>query len=149
MTEESMAVRRALAASGAVLFGIGMVTGLWLAAAATGDFPALTRQLARGAHLNGLLGGLWMIAMAWTFDFLRYESKGLRRLSWLVGIASWANWLVTLIASFLGVSGLQYTGDLRNNVIAALLQTLVVLPTLIACFFWAWGFRARAVGSAP
>lgn len=139
-TQESK-IRRDLTFAGAVLFGIGMVTGLWLAAAATGEFPALTKQLARGAHLNGLLGGLWMIAVAWTFNFLKYGERGLRRLAWLVGLASWSNWLVTLIASFLNVNGLKYDGDPRNNIIAVLLQTLVVLPTLIGCGVWAWGFR--------
>ncbi|MEO6393853.1 MAG: hypothetical protein ABIP75_18515 [Pyrinomonadaceae bacterium] len=141
MSDETMAVRRNLAAAGAVLFGVGMVTGLWLAAAATGDFPALTKQLARGAHLNGLLGGLWMIAVAWTFEFLGYQSRGLRRLAWLVGLAAWSNWLVTLIASLLNVNGLKYDANPRNNVIAVLLQTTVVLPTLIGCVVWAWGFR--------
>lgn len=143
MSTDNNDIRRNLAAAGAVLFGIGMVTGLWLAAAATGDFPALTKQLARGAHLNGLLGGLWMIAVAWTFSFLKYDERGLRRLAWLVGLASWSNWLVTLIASFLNVSGLKYDGNIRNNIIAALLQTTVVLPTLIACVTWAWGFRQK------
>jgi hypothetical protein len=150
MSTQKSETRRSLAAAGALLFGIGMVTGLWLAAAATGDFPALTKQLARGAHLNGLLGGLWMIAVAWTFDFLNYENRGLRRLAWLVGLASWSNWLVTLIASFLNVNGLKYDSNLRNNVIAVLLQTTVVLPTLIGCVVWAWGFRrANGSGSTP
>ena len=148
MSTQKGEIRRNLAAAGAVLFGIGMVTGLWLAAAATGDFPALTKQLARGAHLNGLLGGLWMIAVAWTFEFLNYEDRGLKRLAWLVGLASWSNWLVTLIASFLNVNGLKYDSNVRNNVIAVLLQTTVVLPTLIGCVVWAWGFR-RANGSNP
>jgi len=28
-------------------------------------------------------------------------------------------------------------------VIAFLLQALIVLPTLIACGFWVWGFKAK------
>jgi hypothetical protein len=143
MTDASISIRRKLAAAGAILFGIGMVTGLWLAAADTGNYSALTRQLAHGAHLNGLLGGLWMIAVAWTFEFLNFEARGLRRLAWGVGVPAWANWLVTLIASFMDVNGLQYDHNPSNNLIAVLLQSLVVLPTLIACWFWAWGFRRR------
>ncbi len=50
---------------------------------------------------------------------------------------------VTLIASFLGVNGLTYTGNRANDIIALLLQALVVVPTLIACAFWVWGFRER------
>jgi hypothetical protein len=141
MTDEKIAVQRKLAAAGAILFGIGMVTGLWLAAAATGQFSDTTKQLAHGAHLNGLLGGLWIIAVAWTFEFLHYQARGLRRLALGVAVPAWANWLVTLFASFWGVKGLHYTSDPHNNIIAALLQTLVVLPTLVACGYWAWGFR--------
>ena len=44
---------------------------------------------------------------------------------------------------FLGVTGLSYTGNRANDVIAFLLQALVVVPTLIACAFWVWGFRER------
>ena len=141
-------IRKKLAGAGALLFFIGMVTGLWSAAAATGKYTGgvdlrITRQLALAAHLNGLLGGLWMIAVAWSFEYLHYGTKGLRRLALAVAIPSWANWLVTLVASFLGVTGLEYTGYRPNDMIAFFLQTLVVLPTLFASGFWAWGFRGR------
>lgn len=129
--------------SGALLFLIGMLTGLWAAAALTGQVKVGIPHLALAAHLNGLLGGLWLIGVAWTFQFLHYGETGLRRLAFGVALPAWANWLVTLIASFLGVTGLQYNSDRGNNLIAALLQTLVVVPTLVACGFWVWGFRSR------
>lgn len=132
-----------LAAAGALLFFIGMVTGLWSAAALTGKVSVGMPRLALAAHLNGLLGGLWLLAVAWSLQFLHYGEKGLRRLALGVAVPAYANWLVTLIASFLGVNGLDYTADLSNNVIAFLLQSLVVLPTLIVSGFWAWGFKGR------
>jgi hydroxylaminobenzene mutase len=143
-------LRKQLAFAGALLFFIGMVTGLWSAAAITNKFginadARLTPQLALAAHLNGLLGGLWLLAVAWSFEFLHYGARGLRRLALGVGIPAYANWLVTLVASFIGVNGLDYTGARGNDVIAFLLQTLVVLPTLVASAFWAWGFRAKRV----
>ncbi|MDQ3585792.1 MAG: hypothetical protein ACR2GW_02385 [Pyrinomonadaceae bacterium] len=142
------ALQKKLAAAGALLFFIGMLTGLWTAAAITNKFginadARLTPQLALAAHLNGLLGGLWLIAVAWSLQFLHYTERGLRRLALAVAIPAYANWLVTLVASFLGVNGLDYTGDLKNDVIAFLLQTLVVLPTLVASGFWAWGFTKK------
>ena len=76
-------------------------------------------------------------------EFLRYGEIGRRRLAVLVATAAWANWLITLIASVLGVRGLEYTGDAANNIVAALLQTLVVLPSLVAAGVWAWGFGER------
>ncbi len=140
------ATQKRLAMAGALLFLVGMVTGVFAAAALTGKVKVGNAHLALASHLNGLLGGLWLIAVAWTFRFLHYGARGLRRLTLAIAIPAWANWLVTLIASFLGVTGLEYTGQRSNDIVAFLLQTCVVLPTLIACGFWAWGFRGGAGG---
>jgi hydroxylaminobenzene mutase len=134
---------RRLARSGAWLFFIGMLTGLWSAAVLTGKVAVDKPRLALAAHLNGILGGLWLFAVAWSLQFLFYDERGKARLATLVQIPAWSNWLITLVASFLGKSGLEYTQDPQNNVIAALLQILVVVPTLIGAGLWAWGFRAR------
>lgn len=141
-------IRKRTAAAGALLFLLGMMTGFWLAAAATNKFgqfgdPRLTPQLARAAHLNALFGALWLVAAAWSFQFLHYGARGLRRLALIIAVPAYANWLVTLVASALGVNGLDYTGHLANDVIAFLLQTTVVLPTLVACAAWVWGFREK------
>ena len=137
------ALRRRLAAAGATLFAVGMVTGLWSAVVLTEQVKVPIPRLALAAHLNGILGGLWLIAVAWSLPLLRYGERGQRRLASLVMLATWANWLITLIASALGVRGLEYTRDPVNNVIAALLQLFVVLPALAGAGAWAWGFRAR------
>jgi (hydroxyamino)benzene mutase len=133
--------QKKLAAAGAILFSVGMVTGLWSAIALTGRVIVGIPRLALIAHLNGLLGGLWLLVVAWSFDFLRYGENGRGRLALGVGLPAYANWLVTLVASFLGVTGLEYTGNRNNDVVAFLLQALVVVPTLVACAFWVWGFR--------
>src|SRR5882724_9310582 len=101
MTENP--IQKRLAMAGALLFFVGMVTGLWAAAALTGKVKVGEPHLALAAHLNGLLGGLWLIAVAWSFQFLRYGERGLRRLACGVALPAWANLIVTLIASFLGV----------------------------------------------
>jgi hypothetical protein len=140
-------IRKRMAFAGALLFSLGMVTGFWLAAAVTKKFgigdPVLTPQLARAAHLNALFGTFWLVGAAWSFQFLHYSARALKRLAFIIALPAWANWLVTLAASIIGVNGLSYTGQLANDVIAFLLQALVVLPTLIACAFWLWGFRGR------
>jgi hypothetical protein len=139
----SAALRNRLARAGAWLFFVGLVTGLWAAAVLTGKVTVEIPRLALAAHLNGLLGGLWLIAVAWTLDFLRYGERGRRRLALLVVISTWANWLVTTIASILGVRGLEYTGALANDIVAGLLQLFVVLPALAGAGAWAWGFGER------
>lgn len=136
-------IRKRLAFAGALLFFVGMLTGLWSAVALSGTVVVPLPRLALIAHLNALLGGLWLLAVAWSFEYLHYGDRALRRLAIGVGIPAWSNWLVTLFASFLGVTGLTYTGNRANDVIAFLLQALVVVPTLIACAFWVWGFRER------
>ena len=141
MTENQ--TQKRLAMAGALLFLLGMLTGLWSAAALTGKVRVGIPHLALAAHLNGLLGGLWLIAVAWTFQFLRYSERGLRRLAVAVAVPAWANLIVTLIASFLGVNGLEYTGQRANDIVAILLQASVVLPTLIASGFWVYGFGGK------
>lgn len=136
-------LRKQLAFAGALLFFVGMLTGIWSAAALTGKVAVGMPRMALVAHLNALLGGLWLLAVAWSFEFLHYGAKGLRRLALGVGLPAWSNWLVSLSASFIGVNGLDYNGQRGNDVIAFLLQALVVVPTLVACAFWVWGFRAK------
>lgn len=134
------AVRHRLAQAGAWLFAIGLITGLWAAVVLTGKVPRPLPRLALAAHLNGLLGGLWLIGVSATLDRMRYGLAGRRRLAILVAFPAWANWLITLVASLLGVRGLEYTGDLSNNAIALSLQLFVVLPALAGALAWAWGF---------
>jgi hydroxylaminobenzene mutase len=136
-------LRRRLARAGAWLFAVGMVTGLWVAAVLTETVTIAIPRLALAAHLNALLGGLWLIAVASTLDMLRYGPTGRARLAWVVTVPAWANWLITLIASGLGVTGLAYTGDTANDAIAALLHSLVVLPSLVGAGAWAWGLGGR------
>ncbi|MBS1986084.1 MAG: hypothetical protein JST16_18125 [Bdellovibrionales bacterium] len=126
--------------SGALLVLVGMVTGLWSAAALTGQVTLVIPRLALAAHLNGLMGGLLLIAVGVSFAHLGYDSRQLYRLTWLVSLPCWANWLVTLVASILGVNGLSYTDNRSNNGVAFALQVLVVLPMFFACAYWLRGF---------
>jgi len=136
-------VQKGLAQAGAWLFAVGLVTGLWSALVLTDAVKLPIPRLALAAHLNGILGGLWLIAVAVTIELLRYGPTGRRRLALLVAIPAWANWLITLVASVLGVRGLEYTTDPANNVVAALLELFVVLPSLVGAAAWAWGFVER------
>jgi len=136
-------LRRRLARAGATLFAVGLVTGLWSAVALTGQVKVEVPRLALAAHLNALLGGLWILGVAFTLEYMSYAARGRRALALFTLLPAWGNWLVTLIASVVGRRGLEYNADARNNVIAALLQAIVVLPGLIGGVMWAWGFRAR------
>ena len=133
-------MHRSLILGGAVLFTVGMFTGIWSAAALSGMVEIKIPHLALAAHLNAVMGALWMFAVAYSFQHLTYNEKQLTRLAWLVMIPSWGNWSITLFASFWGVRGINYTDDMRNNIIAFLLQLFVVLPSLVASVYWVRGF---------
>jgi hydroxylaminobenzene mutase len=136
-------LRRGLLRAGAWVFALGLLTGLWAGLVLTERVRVAVPRLALAAHLTAMLGGLWLIAVAWSLDFLRYGPRGQRRLAWLIGVSVWANWSLTLVASALGVRGLEYTRDPVNNVIAALLDLFVVVPALLGAFAWAWGLGGR------
>ncbi|MEO8903190.1 MAG: hypothetical protein ABI488_13800 [Polyangiaceae bacterium] len=118
-----------------------MLTGGWAGIALSGKVVVPIPHLALAAHLNALLGCFWLLAFSFTVPMLSYGEKAKRRLAWLQIIPNYGNWLVTLVASFLGVRGLSFTGERANDVIAAALIAVVVLPGLLGTFAWAWGFR--------
>jgi (hydroxyamino)benzene mutase len=130
-----------------VLLAIAMVTGGWAGVALSGKVSIPIPRLALAAHLNALLGGFWLLAFSFTLPMLSYSDKAKERLAWLQIIPNYGNWFVTLIASFLGVRGLAFTGDVANDIIAGALITIVVMPALVGTFAWAWGFRERAAAS--
>ena len=134
-----------------LLFLLGMITGIW-AGIVLSDGRAVGLQfnwalkherLVLGAHLNGLIGCFWLLGVAGTLPYLRLNERGRLRLVRLVTLATYANWSVTLLASFFDARGLAFVGEVRNDIIAALLMIFVVLPTLAAAGLWAWGLWAE------
>lgn len=119
---------------------IGLLTGLLVAAAMTSQLPA-DPQIMLAAHLNGLMGCFWLIGVAWTLPMMNYQPGTRIKLARLIEVSVWANWFFTLLKAFWNVRGLNYSGDLKNNIIAASLQSLVVLPGLIGSIAWAWGLK--------
>ncbi len=126
-----------------VLLVISMLTGGYAGLALSGKVVILIPHLALAAHLNALLGCFWLLAFAFTLPMLSYSDRAKERLAWLQIIPNYGNWLVTLIASFLGVRGLEFTGNRANDSIAAALLAVVVAPALVGTCAWAWGFRGR------
>lgn len=131
--------QRTLGRNAAILIVIGLLTGIVLSAAMTKKIDA-EPSMVLAAHLNGLLGCFWMIAVAWSLPALKYGEVGRSRLVWLVTVPNFANWGVTLFKSFWKVSGVDRIGEFRNDTIFGLLTLSVVLPSLAAAGAWAWGF---------
>ncbi len=135
--------QRRLLFCGALLFAVGLFTGLWSAVALTGKIWVRIPQLALAAHLNGIFGGLWIIVVGLTLPFLSYADKQIKLLSRLTIVPAWSNWGITSLASWLGVRGLEYTSNTANNIVAFLLQAFVVFPALVGSVYWVWGFRQK------
>lgn len=128
---------------GAILVSIGMFTGIWSAIALSETVVVAIPRQALAAHLNALSGGFWIILVALTFPFLSYEEKQKKCLSWAVLLATYGNWFITLVASLWGVRGINFNEDSHNNIIAVLLQGIVVLPSLWASVYWVRGLCSK------
>src|SRR5215475_6968735 len=132
-----------LARAGAILILLGLLTGGYVSSAMTGGLPA-DAGAALASHLNAILGGFWIFAVAWSVPRLGYGPTGARRLAWLVIVPNFANWFVTAIKAWLMVKGIAAIGEWKNDAVFALLATLVVIPSLAAAGAWVWGlFRRR------
>ncbi|MFM7200791.1 MAG: hypothetical protein ACKO6N_08370 [Myxococcota bacterium] len=126
----------------AVLLTLGLATGVLVSAAMTGKIPADPHAML-ASHLNALLGAFWMIAVAWTLPMTHFGAVGRERLVLGVTVANYANWLVTAVKSFLKVSGVDFIGEPKNDLIFGLLTLLVVLPSFAVAGAWAFGLRGR------
>ena len=133
-------LQRRLAKSAAALFAIGMLTGFWSGAALAEVVKVPIPRLALAAHLNCIMGCFWLLGVAFTLPMLGYSDKGKDRLAKLTLVPAYANWAITLLASFLGVRGINFTGQHANDFIAVLLFAFVVGPAVAQSFTWVYGF---------
>src|SRR4051812_726896 len=77
---------------GAALVCLGLVTGLYAAAAITGKAPGDGR-IAVAAHVTTVMSGLLLVAVAASLPHLRYSLVGSQRLGSLFIFAGIAGWL--------------------------------------------------------
>jgi hypothetical protein len=145
-------LQRHLLFRAALLFFVGMLTGLW-AGVVLSDGRAIGMvlnwklqfpRLVLASHLNALMGTFWLLGVAFTLEHGSFTDNGKRWLARLTLTAAYGNWAITLLASILDARGLDMAGDARNNIVAGLLQVFVVVPTLAASGMWVLGLRARA-----
>ncbi len=100
------------------------------------------------AHLNAVLGSLWIGALAFTLPMLRYGDTGKRRLVIATVVPAYGNWLITTIKAFFYVAGVEPTGDHANDAVFGALSVFVVAPAFAASIGWAYGLLGtRSDGS--
>lgn len=132
-------LRRSAGFVGASLVLIGLLTGGFASFAMTGKV-AFDGHSALAAHLNAMLGGFWVVALATTLPMLRYSQRGLKRLVLVTVVANVANWAITLLKAGWRVLGIEHTGERSNDIVFGLLTVFVVAPSIVAAAAWAWGF---------
>lgn len=137
------AIARQLALNAALLMFVGLLTGALLGFAMMDQLPMDVGMLV-GAHLNGLIGGLWLCAVAWSLPLVQLSPARLTLMTRLFLVSLWANWAVTLAKAIPAVHGVGINDDPLNNAVFGILTLTVVGPALGACGLWAWGLRGRS-----
>jgi len=135
MTE---ALRARLVLHGALVFLVGLVAGfpfaffelgkiaLWpipgsIAVSLPGDVRAW-----RMAHLEGILNGLTLFAVAGCFSFLRLSARQQRVLTWSLIITAWGNAIASLIGPIFGGRGLEFGQGVANSLMYLLFVAAIV-----------------------
>jgi (hydroxyamino)benzene mutase len=134
---------RTLARAGAGLVLLGLLTGIVAGGALSGKFAALDGKIVLATHVATLMGAFMVFALAWTQPMLHLGEKGRARLAWAVIVANYANWLVSMVKSTMGVHGIDLTQDARNNAVFGALTLLVVAPALVGAAVWVWSLGQR------
>ena len=131
-------IPRTLYLQGAVLFGLGALTGIGVSAAFTGKVDADSGFML-AAHLNALMGCFWLVCLGVTWDRISLSAGQARLLLRCTLLAAYANWGVTVVKSLLKVQGIDYLGQASNDSIFGVLTVTVVIPTFISSGLWVRG----------
>ena len=140
MSDMTLDWQKRLALSGAALFFVGGLTGILVGLSFGTDSTASDAPpILLASHLNALMGCFWLAALGWSLPMARLESGRMALVCQLSILAATANWGITLVKAFMGVHGVSYTGESGNDGIFIALTLTVVLPTLVASYFWMQG----------
>jgi hydroxylaminobenzene mutase len=132
-----------LARGGAALMLVAFLTGGYAAAGLTGQLP-INGHFALAAHVTALLGAFWMFGLGWTLPMLRYGPTGKLRLVIALLVINFGGLAVNVVKAAVDAEGIAPGGSLANQAIFLALTLIVVVPTLVTCVAWVWGFRSLA-----
>jgi (hydroxyamino)benzene mutase len=139
---------RTLMFSGFLLFLLALATGLLI-----GVLP--NPRLALGAHITGLMNGMFLVLLAVAWDRLRLGARAGAWVVRLVLFGAYANWGFSLLASFLGTgkltpiaSGGRIADPWKEALVGAGLVSLV-LCMLTGVGLIVWSLRKPASTEEP
>jgi hypothetical protein len=141
-----------LIAHGALVFLVGLLAGfpfaffelgkiaLWpLPGSIEVSLPGDVRGW-RMAHLEGILNGLTLIAVAGVLPRLRFTLQQQRVLGWLLIITAWGNAIASVIGPVFGGRGLEFGGGAANGLMY-LLFVAAVAAVIVAMWLVFQGAR--------
>jgi hypothetical protein len=131
-------LRARLIVHGALVFLVGLLAGfpfaffelgkitLWplpgeIAVSLPGDVRGW-----RMAHLEGILNGLTLFAVAACFAYLRLTERAQRVLTWSLIITAWGNAIASLLGPLSSGRGLEFGGGVANSIMYLLFVAAVV-----------------------
>jgi len=129
---------------GVLLFFIGLLTGFALPLAAN-------PRMALSSHLEGVMNGLFLLALGAIWHRLRLGLRALRIAFWLAAYGTFVNWGTTLLAAIwgagekmmpLGAAG--HTGSSAQETLIAFGLISLSIAMLVVCPMVLWGLRAGA-----
>lgn len=123
---------------GALLLFLGLLTGIYSAAAMTGKIAA-DPHTALAAHIVALMGTFMIFGAAYSMQFLNFTDSVKMKLSWVFIVSSFANWIITSVKALFKVSGIDFNGEPANDTVFVILNLFVVLPLLAGSGFWVYG----------
>jgi hypothetical protein len=145
-----------LIANGALVFGLGMLAGFPFAMVLLGEGTLRTEPAAwtvpgdvrgwRMAHLEGILNGLTLIAVAAVGDRLRLGIRGQNLLAWALLLTAWGNTIASVIGPLFGGRGLTFGGGIANRVMFLLFMAAIVTVLIATWLVFVGARRGRPAG---
>src|SRR5437867_7717980 len=131
-------LRALLVANGALVFMVGLVAGfpftfvilgkivLWPLPGALGvHLPGDVRGW-RMAHLEGILNGLTLLAVAAIAPRLSLGARAQKIVGWSLIVTAWGNMIASLVGPLFGGRGLEFGGGVANSLMYVLFVVAVV-----------------------
>jgi hypothetical protein len=115
---------------GVLVIVIGLLAGFFWTLVLWGLMDGSERQW-RMAHLEGLLNGLLVLAIAAFTTHFRLSPRWHTRLAWLLILTAYANVLASILGAWWGVRGLTPFFPLTNTLVF-LLFAVALITVLVA-----------------
>jgi hypothetical protein len=137
-------LRSLLVAHGALIFLVGMAAGFPFAMILlAGDKPPPVPGDVRAwrmAHLEGVLNGLTLIAVAGVGRDMVLTHRAQLIVFWSLVITGWGNIVASIIGPIFGARGLTFGGGIANSVMYVLFMAavLAVIVAMVVTVRGAW-----------